>query len=202
MRRLVLVEFLTVDGVVQGLGSPDEDRRGGFEHGGWGVPYAADVHATLGADGVSGTGAYLFGRRTYEKMAEFWPDQPDANPIAAHMNATPKHVASRTLRDEDLRWAGATVLQGDLAPAVGELLADGDGDVAVLGSGDLARQLLRLDVVDELRLIVHPLLLGTGTRLFGELPAPRALRLVRHDVTAAGSLVLGYELARDGAPVA
>ena len=198
MRRLVLVEFVTVDGVGQGLGSPDEDRRGGFDHGGWGVPYAEDVHSTLGGDGVGGTTAYLFGRRTYEKMAMFWPHQPDSNPIAAHMNATPKVVASRSLGDADLQWPGSSVLVGDLDRGVRSLLADGEGDVAVLGSLDLSRQLLALDLVDELRLIVHPLLLGTGARLFGELPSPRSLRLVRHDVSAGGSLVLGYEVERDG----
>lgn len=115
MGRLVLVEFLSVDGVVQGLGSPDEDRRGGFEHGGWGAPYAEDVHATIGLDGINATAAYLFGRRTYEKMAEFWPHQPSTNPIAAHMAAVPKFVASRTLRDEDLDWPGSSVLRAAIS---------------------------------------------------------------------------------------
>ena len=198
MGRLVLVEFLSVDGVVQGLGSPDEDRRGGFEHGGWGAPYAEDVHATIGLDGISATAAYLFGRRTYEKMAEFWPHQPSSDPIAAHMAAVPKFVASRTLRDEDLDWPGSSVLRGDLEDAVRSVTGDAAGDGAVLGSGDLARQLLGHDLVDELRLIVHPLLLGTGTRLFGDLPAPRDLQLVRHDVSPDGSLVLSYVLGRTG----
>jgi dihydrofolate reductase len=196
VRKLVLVEFLTVDGVGQGLGSPDEDRRGGFDHGGWGAPYAEEVHTTIGTDGVAGTTAYLFGRRTYEKMAQFWPHQPDSDPIAASMNATPKYVVTRTLRDDDLDWSGASVLSGELGAALRSLLAEGEGEVAVLGSLELSRQLLALDLVDELQLIVHPLLLGSGARLFGELPAPRPLRLARHAVTAGGSLVLSYELVR------
>src|SRR6188768_3916790 len=110
MRDLVVVEFITLDGVMQGLGSPDEDRDGGFEHGGWAAPYGDDVQAAAATKGLDGTTAYLFGRRTYEKMAAFWPSQPDTNPIAAHLNATPKFVATRTLTSLD--WEGAEVLGG------------------------------------------------------------------------------------------
>jgi dihydrofolate reductase len=186
MRTLTAIEFLTVDGVMQGLGSPNEDTEGGFTHGGWGAPYSAAIPM---AD-FSDTAAYLFGRKTYEKMAAFWPHQPDSNPIAAHLNATPKFVATRTLTSLD--WPGSQVLQGELGAAVAGLKQDGKGTVAILGSGVLVHELMMQHLVDELRLFVHPLLLGTGKRLFRELPAPRALRLVDFSTTQMGTLVLSY----------
>lgn len=192
MRSLVVIEFLTVDGVMQGLGSPDEDTEGGFTHGGWGAPYAQAIHEAVAADGLERTSAYLFGRRTYEKMAAFWPHQPDEDPMARHLNGTPKHVATRTLVDLD--WDGAEVLSGDLEAAVAELKSDGEGEVAVLGSGELVHQLMLHDLVDELQLFVHPLLLGTGKRLFRGLPAPRPLRLTSSSTTSLGTLVLRYDV--------
>ena len=134
MRQLIVIEFVTLDGVMQGLGSPDEDRDGGFAHGGWGAPYGDEVLQAAALEGMQTTSAYLFGRRTYEKMVAFWPQQPDANPMAAHLNATPKYVATRTLDDAQLTWANARVLDGDLAPAVRQVKAEGDGSIAVLGS--------------------------------------------------------------------
>lgn len=196
MRRLVVIEFLSVDGVMQGLGSSDEDRDGGFAHGGWGAPYAEAVHESLG-EGPVRTSGYLFGRRTYEKMAAFWPHQPPEDAMARHLNTTAKHVASRTLTSLD--WAGASVLEGELGPAVTALKAQGHGDLAVLGSGQLAHQLMLLDLVDELRLFVHPLLLGAGKRLFRELPRPRPLGLRSASTTSAGSLVLAYDVLPGGA---
>ncbi|CUU56080.1 Dihydrofolate reductase [Parafrankia irregularis] len=192
MRRLVAVEFLSVDGVMQGLGSPDEDRDGGFEHGGWGVPYAEALHEVIDPAGLGGTSAYLFGRRTYEKMAAFWPFQPNDNPMAATLNTTPKYVATRTL-SAPLGWEGAEPLDGDLVTAVTRLKnTAGRGDVVVLGSGALVRQLMEVDLVDELRLFVHPLLLGAGKRLFGGLPAPRPLRLTSSGTTSRGTVALTY----------
>ncbi|WP_244928763.1 dihydrofolate reductase family protein [Nocardioides sp. W7] len=196
MRRLVVVEFLSVDGVMQGLGSPEEDTDGGFTHGGWGAPYADAIHEAVTTDGPNLTTAYLFGRRTYEKMAGFWPQQPDDNPMARRLNSTPKYVASRTLRE--VGWPGTHLLDGELEAAVGELKASGDGDLAVLGSGNLVEQLLRRDLVDELRLFLHPLLLGTGKRLFRELPAPRPLALTASGTTSRGTVVLSYEVLRPG----
>jgi len=189
MRTLAVIEFLTVDGVMQGLGSPDEDTEGGFEHGGWGAPYAEAIHASA-EDRLGETTAYLFGRKTYEKMASFWPFQPDTNPIAAHMNATTKYVATRSLTS--LEWPGSRVLEGPLDTAVSALKRDGDGTIAVLGSGVLAQELMSSELVDELRLFVHPLLLGTGKRLFRELPAPRTLQLTDVRTTNLGTLVLRY----------
>src|ERR1700722_235937 len=130
MRQLSVIEFVTLDGVMQGLGSPDEDRDGGFTHGGWGAPYGDDVQQKAALEGMQTTTAYLFGRRTYEKMLSFWPHQPDANPMAAHISATPKYVATRTLEDAQLRWANATVLPGDLEAGVRALKAEGDGTIA------------------------------------------------------------------------
>ena len=175
MRQLIVIEFVTLDGVMQGLGSPDEDRDGGFEHGGWGAPYGDEVQQAAALEGMQTTSAYLFGRRTYEKMLAFWPQQPDANPMAAHLNATPKYVATRTLDD-----ARADVGQrpgpaeATWRPAVRALKAEGDGTIAVLGSGVLAQQLTALDLVDGYRLFLHPLLLGSGKRLFNELDQPAA----------------------------
>ncbi|GAA1723863.1 Dihydrofolate reductase [Dietzia kunjamensis subsp. schimae] len=190
MRNLVAVEFLTLDGVMQGLGSPDEDRDGGFEHGGWGLPYAEAMHEVLDPGGLGRTSAYLFGRRTYDKMAAFWPSQPDENPMAASLNSSPKHVATRGRPSLD--WQGAVPLNGELTSAVGQLTAEGEGDIVILGSGDVVRQLLRADLVDELRLFIHPLLLGTGKHLFGGLPAPRALRLTSVAATSRGTIAAVY----------
>lgn len=192
MRRLMVIEFVTLDGVMQGLGSPDEDRDGGFDHGGWAAPYFDETQASAAGEGLKHTTAYLFGRRTYEKMAAFWPTQPDTNPMAAHLNATPKHVASRTRTDLD--WPGATVLQNDLVPAVRDLKAQGDGVIAVLGSGVLVQDLIAADLVDGYRLFLHPLLLGTGNRLFREMPRPQRLRLVDSTPTSTGVLMLGYDV--------
>jgi len=189
MRTLNAVEFLTVDGVMQGLGSPDEDTDGGFRHGGWGARFTEGIDPS---DNLGGTSAYLFGRKTYQKMAAFWPRQPDTNPIAAHLNATPKFVATRTLTSLD--WEGAEGLDGDLETSVRRLKADGDGGITILGSGVLVHQLMQLHLVDGFRLFVHPLLLGTGKRLFGELPEPRSLHLVGVDSTPLGSIAINYTI--------
>lgn len=190
MGALVMIEFLTVDGVMQGLGSPGEDPEGGFVHGGWGAPYAGSVHQVTASAGFARTSSYLFGRRTYEKMTAFWPHQPADNPVAAHLNATPKYVASRTLTEA--AWPGTRILSTDAVDAVRGLRAGEDGDIAVLGSGVLCRELLAEDLVDEIRLFVHPLLLGSGKRLFGELPVPRRLALRSVARTDLGTVALVY----------
>lgn len=192
MNKLVAVEFLSVDGVMQGLGSPDEDRDGGFEHGGWGAPYADVMHEVVDPAGLGATSAYLFGRRTYEKLAAFWPFQSADNPMAASLNSSPKHVATRTLPALD--WTGAVPLHGELTEAVRGLKSEADGDLVLLGSGDIARQLMTADLIDELRLFIHPLVLGTGKRLFGDLPVPRALRLTSVGTTSKGTLAVMYAL--------
>lgn len=194
MGTLALIEFLTVDGVMQGLGSPGEDTEGGFTHGGWGAPYAAAIHEVVAPTGLGRTTAYLFGRRTYEKMAAFWPRQPDDDPMARHLNATPKYVASRTLTEA--HWAGTRILPAPVPDAVRELKAAEAGDVAVLGSGVLGRDLMAEGLVDEYRLFIHPLLLGTGKRLFGALPSPQHLELGSVTPTELGTVALVYRVHR------
>lgn len=194
MGGLQVVEFVTLDGVMQGFGSPDEDRDGGFDLGGWGAAYADPGQAEAAGKGMQSTAAYLFGRRTYEKMAQFWPFQPDDNPMAAHLNRTPKYVATRSLHD--LSWDGARVLDGDLGPATRALKTGLDGDVVVLGSGELVQQLVALDLVDGYQLFLHPLLLGQGKRLFRSLPDPQRLQLVDVTPTATGVVMLSYTVER------
>jgi dihydrofolate reductase len=191
MKKLVAVEFITLDGVMQGLGSPDEDREGGFEHGGWSAPYADGIQQSAALDSMQETTEYLFGRRTYEKLSAFWPHQPDENRMAAHLNAAPKHVASRTLSQLD--WSGARLLEGELGPAVRALKAGGQGHIVVLGSGVLVDALAAEDLVDGYRLFLHPLLLGTGKRLFRARPRPERLELVGCTPTSTGVVMLSYD---------
>ena len=188
-----MVEFVTLDGIMQGLGGPDEDREGGFDHGGWGALYADEVLARQAGQGVGETSAYLFGRRTYEHMVARWPHEPDDNPIAASLNATPKYVATRTLRQQDLGWANCQVLEGDIVEAVQELKAQGDGFITVLGSGVLVQTLIANELIDTYRIILHPLVLGTGKRLFREYSHPLRLRLTGCTPTTTGVLLLTYE---------
>ena len=191
MGELSLVEFVTLDGVMQGFHNADEE--GGFRHSGWGDAYADESIFRAGASGMQATTTYLFGRRTYEDMIRFWPHQPDSNPIAAGLNRAPKYVATRTL--EELTWSNTRRLEGELVPAVQRLKETTDGGIVVLGSGRLADQLLQADLVDALRLFVHPLVLGSGRRLFGELENPLRLRLEDSTTSATGVLILSYAKA-------
>jgi dihydrofolate reductase len=193
MRRLAVIEFLTLDGVMQSLGSPDEDRDGGFEYGGWAAPYGDEVLGNRAREGLTATTAYLFGRKTYEKMAAYWPYEPNDNPIAAHLNATPKHVVTTTLTSLD--WAGSHVLDRDVVESVNELKENGDGTIAVLGSGVLVQTLIENHQVDEYRLFIHPLVLGTGKRLFRQTPRPLPMRLIDCTPTTTGVLLLSYQPA-------
>jgi dihydrofolate reductase len=193
VRKLAVIEFVTLDGVMQGFGSPEEDRDGGFEHGGWGRPYGDDILGQKAAEGMRDTTAYLLGRKTYEKMAAYWPHQPDDNPIAAHFNAAPKYVVTRTLAG--LEWAGSEAVDGDLKESVTALKAQGEGTIAVLGSGVLVQALIEAEQVDEFRLFIHPLVLGTGKRLFREYPRPLGLQLVDCAPTSTGVVLLTYVLA-------
>jgi len=190
VRKLVVIEFVTLDGVAQGLGSPDEDRDGGFAHGGWGAPYGDDVLANWAGAGLRDTDAYLLGRRTYEKMAAFWPHQSDENPIAAHLNSTPKHVVTSAVKS--LGWKHSTVLGGDVRSAVEELKAQPGKNIVVLGSGELLQTLIAHDLVDEYRILLHPLVLGTGKQLFRTYDRPFRLRLVDSQATTTGVLLLSY----------
>lgn len=192
MRRLAIAEFLTLDGVMQGFGGPDEDRDGDFEYGGWGNPYANEEIGGRATDEIDATTAYLFGRKTYEHLEAFWPDQPDENLIARHLNATPKYVATNTLTS--LEWAGSHILEGELINAVRALKTEGQGFITVLGSSALAQTLIEHNLIDRYRLFVHPLVLGTGKRLFRERSTPLPLRLMDCTPTRTGVLMLNYEV--------
>src|SRR4029450_10084920 len=164
--KLTTTTMVTVDGVMQGLGGPDEDRRGGFERGGWGAPLFDDEAATLLNQVYGRAAAFLFGRRTYELFAGSWGvmADPGGNPIWTALNTQPKYVASTTLTAP--RWADTTVLSGDLAAAVADLKAKPGGELQVHGSGALVRWLLDNQLVDEITLLVCPVVVGQGTRLF------------------------------------
>jgi dihydrofolate reductase len=166
MRRLVVHNSVTLDGVMQAPARPDEDRRDGFEHGGWATPYFDRVMMEDAGKGMSGDGAMLFGRVTYEDFASVWPNRPADDPFAAKLNRSPKYVVSRTLKPP-FPWQGTTLLSGDAPEAVRALKAEDGPDLAILGSGELIRSLLSHDLIDEIHLLIHPLVLGSGRRLFG-----------------------------------
>jgi len=190
--KLTTITHVSLDGVMQGLGGADEDRRGGFERGGWAIPLFVDEAATFLDEVFQRADAFLFGRRTYEIFAGYWgvmPD-PDSNPIAGPLNRRPKYVASTTLTDPD--WADTTVLSGEVAAAVGELKAAPGGELQVHGSGNLARWLLENQLVDELTLLIYPLVLGQGTRLFPDTGPDTALDLVDSRATTSGVTIQVY----------
>jgi dihydrofolate reductase len=195
MRKLIVNEFLSLDGVMQAPGDPDEDRSGGFAHGGWQMQYFDDDFAKVAFEGMAETDGYIFGRRTYEIMAAYWPDQPDDAPFAASLNGLPKFVASTTL-SEPLEWQNSTLLKGDVAKAVAELKEQPGKNLVVLGSGDLVQTLMENDLVDELGLMINPIVLGGGKRLFREGSTKRPLRLVRSMTTSTGVIVASYEPQR------
>jgi dihydrofolate reductase len=190
MRSLRVIEFLSLDGVMQAPGAPDEDTEGGFRHGGWQRPYFDDVLGASAAEGMAATDAYLFGRKTYQKMAAYWPNAPEDDPYAQHLNATPKYVASRTLSSLD--WQNSTLIDGDVAAEVATLKAQPGGNIAVLGSGELVQTLIENDLVDEYFLAVFPILLGNGKRLFRDADRARNLRLVDSKTSTTGGLILTY----------
>ena len=190
MRKLAVGTFLSLDGVMQGPGAPDEDRDGGFERGGWTVPYFDDELGRIMADLVGQSGALLLGRKTYDIFAASWPLVGDDDPIAAKLNRVPKYVASRTPRT--LEWNNSTLLSGDVAEQVAKLKQEDGGDIHVSGSGGLVQTLLRHDLVDEFRLLVFPVLVGEGKRLFADGTIPRSLELVDSTTTGTGVMVCGY----------
>ncbi|MFC0503347.1 dihydrofolate reductase family protein [Micromonospora costi] len=193
MRKIVVTNNVSLDGVMQAPGRPDEDTRGGFDRGGWAVPYNDPVMGRVMGQGMARTGALLLGRRTYEDFAGYWPRQRD-NPFTPVLDALPKYVASTTL-DEPLPWVNSFLLKGDVVEAVAELKAQPGPDIAVLGSGDLVRSLRRHGLIDEYVLLVHPLVLGTGRRLFPEGDSSGDLRLVESVTTTTGVLIATYQPA-------
>jgi dihydrofolate reductase len=195
--RLILMEFLSLDGVSQSPGAPDEDPSGGFDRGGWLVPHLDDSFHDLVAGWVDSADAFLFGRRTYENFARDWPAITDpANPFAEKLNGSPKYVASQTL--QRATWDPTTILSGDVPAAVAELKRQPGRDLQIHGSAQLGQSLVAAGVVDEIRLVVAPVIVGTGRRLFPDGGAPTGLRLVRHDTTPSG--LAAYVYATTGSP--
>jgi dihydrofolate reductase len=195
MSRLVVTNSLSLDGVMQAPARADEDRRGGFERGGWATPYFDVVMGEVMSGRIAPGGSLLLGRRTYEQMATVWPHMPEDNPFTKVMNERRKHVASRTL-EGPLGWTNATLLEGDTLEAVVRLKREAEGDIGILGSGELIQSLLPHGLIDSFVLSIHPLLLGSGRRLFADDGQFAALKLVDATPTTTGVLIATYEPAR------
>jgi dihydrofolate reductase len=191
MAKIVAVLSLTLDGVMQAPGRPDEDTRGGFVHGGWAAPYFDPVMMQTMGEGMAQAGPMLFGRRTYEDFYKVWPGRKD-NPFSQVLDEGQKYVASRTLR-EPLPWQNSTLLEGDAAVTVARLKEQPGKDIMVLGSGDLLQTLMRHGLIDLFVLSIHPLVLGRGRRLFNDDAPRRALRLVKSVPTTKGVVIATYE---------
>jgi dihydrofolate reductase len=197
MGKIVVVNNVTLDGVTQGPGRPDEDTRGGFEYGGWGIPYADQMQGEAMGKSMAQARGILLGRRTYEDFYGYWPKQTD-NPYTEVLNQTPKYVASTTAT-EPLPWQNSTLLSGDLAAKVSALRDRTDGVIAALGSGELVRWLAEQDLIDEYLMLIHPLVLGSGTRLFPEKGPRRPLGLTDAVVTTTGVVIATYDARAEGA---
>jgi dihydrofolate reductase len=194
MRMLRVIEFLSLDGVMQAPGAAEEDTEGGFRHGGWQRPYFDDVLGATAAEGMTTTDTYLFGRKTYEGMAAYWPTVSDDDPYARSLNGTPKYVASRTL--QSVEWQNSTLIKGDVAQEVTKLKQRPGQNIAVLGSGELVQTLVEHDLVDEYFLGVFPIVLGGGKRLFRKADqVVRKLRLTDSKATSTGGVILIYRPA-------
>jgi dihydrofolate reductase len=192
MRKVVVDEWISLDGVVQAPGAPEEDTTGGFQHGGWHLRYFDEVSQRWVLDYLTEAGGFLFGRRTYESFAGHWPKaSEEEQPVAQPLNTKPKYVASTTL-SEPLEWEGSSLLRGDVAEAVGALKQEDGGDLHVIGSTQLLGTLIEHELVDEFRLMIDPLVLGGGKRLFHDDGALRPLRLVDSRVTTTGAILATY----------
>ncbi|HMJ37730.1 MAG TPA: dihydrofolate reductase family protein [Baekduia sp.] len=196
--QIILSDFISLDGVVQAPGGPGEDDDGGFAHGGWSGPYF-DVEAMgpVVSEIMDRSDALLYGRRTWQNMAAAWPDRA-GDPFADRMNEIPKYVASRTLTQDDLTWSGSTLLPGDDAiGAVRELRAREGKGLQIWGSSAFAKQLVEHDLVDEYVLMIEPILLGGGKRVFPDDGQARPLELVSTTTAGTGVLICTYRPARD-----
>ena len=194
MRKLVVGTFVTMDGVMQAPGGPDEDRDGGFKEGGWSVKYWDDMMGKMIVEPTLQPDALLLGRRTYEIFAAHWPRVTDPkDPVASKLNSMRKYVASRTLRK--VEWHNSALLPGDAATAVARLKKQAGGEIAVTGSSNLIQTLLKHDLIDEFRLWVFPVMVGPGKRLFGDGTIPGAFRLVDAKASTTGVVIHRYERA-------
>jgi dihydrofolate reductase len=192
MRKVIANEFMSLDGVVQAPGGAEEDTSGGFEHGGWHLRYFDDLSQKWVLESIVEAGGFLLGRRTYEIFAAYWPKAPEEEQVIAQpLNTKPKYVATTTLT-EPLEWQNSTMLQGDVAEAVAALKQEDGADVHVIGSAELVRTLVEQGLVDEFRLMIDPLLLGGGKRIFRDDGSLRLLRLVHSEVTTTGAILATY----------
>lgn len=197
MTKIIVVNHVTLDGVMQAPGRPDEDTRGGFEHGGWAIAGNDEVMGRKMGDRIAtgegmATGGLLLGRHTYEDFYGVWPNR-SANPFTEVLNSTTKYVASRTLK-EPLPWANSILLDGDAADAVARLKEQPIGDLTILGSGELIGSLMAAGLIDQYLLMIHPVVLGTGRRLFAE-GAHASLRLTDSVTTTTGVVIATYAQA-------
>jgi dihydrofolate reductase len=200
MRKVIVNEFMSLDGVIQAPGAPDEDTSGGFVHGGWHLGYFDELSQKWVLDSLAAATGFLFGRRTYEIFAAYWPNAPDEEQVLAEpLNTRPKFVASTTLA-EPLEWENSTLLGSDVAEAVAALKREEGGDLHVIGSTELVKTLVEHDLVDEFRLMIDPLVLGGGKRLFRDDGGLRPLRLVDSQVTTTGSILVTYAPAGESRP--
>lgn len=192
--RLTLHTFLTLDGIMQAPGGPEEDPSGGFTHGGWAFPFDDDDFGAAVSGWFDGAAAFLLGRRTYDIFSGYWPKVTDPdNPVAAKLNALPKYVASTTLTSAD--WEGTTVIRGDLTTEVARLKDQPGGELQVHGSGAMAQALIDADLIDEYRLLFFPVHLGSGSKLFRDGAKAASLRLLTSSVTSKGVVIATYEPA-------
>jgi dihydrofolate reductase len=192
--RLTLHTFLTLDGVMQAPGGPEEDPSSGFTHGGWAFPFDDEDFGAAITGWFAGAGAFLLGRHTYEIFSGYWPKITDPeNPVAAKLNALPKYVASTTLTSAD--WAGTTVLSGDVLTEVARLKEQPGGELQIHGSGALAHGLIDADLIDEYRLLFFPVHLGSGKKLFRDGAKAASLRLLASSVSSTGVVIATYEPA-------
>ena len=192
MRKVVATEWMSLDGVVQSPAYPDEDVSGGFKHGGWHPRYFEDRSMQWVVDSVTQAGGYLLGRGTYERFAAHWPNQSEQEQMLARpLNALPKYVASRTLKGP-LAWHGSTLLGGDLTEAVAALKREDGRYLLAIGSPGLVQSLLAHDLIDEIRVMIDPVVLGGGKRLFRDDGSLKPLRLTSSEVTPTGAILASY----------
>jgi len=192
MRRVIVNEFMSLDGVAQAPGAPDEDRSGGFKHGGWHLRYFDDLSQQRVLESIVEAGGFLLGRRTYEIFASYWPNASEEEQVIAEpLNTKAKYVASTTLTDP-LEWQNSTLLRGDVLEAVAALKRGDGADLHVIGSTELVQMLIERGLVDEFRLMIDPVVLGGGKRIFRDDGSLRPLRLVASEATTTGAILATY----------
>jgi dihydrofolate reductase len=191
MSKIVTFVHTTLDGVAQGPGSPDEDRSGGFDRGGWAPQFSDETLGQAIGQHMGNTGALLFGRKTYEHFFQVWPNRKDGNPFTPVLNKTMKYVVSRTLK-EPLPWQNSTLLSGDAAQSVARLRQQKGESIVILGSISLVQSLLKANLIDELTLTINPILIGGGRRLLDNVPCEK-LRLASSMTTPKGVIMVTYE---------